>query len=320
MSGYAKLASTLVLSTVWREPHTVRIVWITMLALADATGYVAASLPGLADAARVELSECEEALRCFLSPDRYSRSKAHEGRRIAEVDGGWVLLNYEVYRGGRDPETRRRQNREAQARHRDAQPVSHGQPRSATGKPESAHADADADADADAEQERDPSDRRSGLDIVPAATDRDFKLQPETAKPQSQRDADVHWVFEAWKHDTGHHKSKIDNKRAAKISARLRDGFTREQLRDAIRNRCNDNFLMGQNADGRVYDGIPTLLRDRDQVERLLRLTTPPTPKQQHHGGGQRAGDGLARQMQRVRDLRAAEQREQLALPGKVLS
>lgn len=37
-------------------------------------------------------------------------------------------------------------------------------------------------------------------------------------------------------------------------------------------------------------------------------------------GPGVRAGDLLPRQMQRARELRAAEQREQLALPGKVLS
>ena len=153
MSGYAKLSSTLVLSTVWSEPHTVRIVWITMLALADAGGYVGASLPGLADAARVTLEECQQALACFQRPDPYSRSKTHDGRRIEEVAGGWRLLNYGTYRAGRDPETRRRQNREAQARHRDAQPVSHSQPQSAADKPESAQAEAEAEAEAEADQD-----------------------------------------------------------------------------------------------------------------------------------------------------------------------
>lgn len=121
MSGFVKLSSSIVLSTVWREPHPTRIVWVTMLALANPRGYVGASIPGLADVARVTLAECEEALTCFLAPDPYSRSSEHDGRRIEVVDGGWRLLNYDAYRAGRDPEARREQNREAQARWRERQ-------------------------------------------------------------------------------------------------------------------------------------------------------------------------------------------------------
>jgi hypothetical protein len=46
----------------------------------------------------VSIEQCETALHSFLSPDRYSRTKDHEGRRIKEVDGGWLLLNYVKYR------------------------------------------------------------------------------------------------------------------------------------------------------------------------------------------------------------------------------
>ncbi len=146
MSGFSKLYGSIVHSTVWREPHTTRIVWITMLALADAGGYVGASLPGLADAARVTREECEAALGSFLAPDPDSRSKDHDGRRIEIVDGGWVLLNYAAYRAGRDPEVRRQQNRDAQARYRDRQPR---KPDVSQAQPISAHAEAEAEAEAD---------------------------------------------------------------------------------------------------------------------------------------------------------------------------
>jgi hypothetical protein len=122
MSGFTKLYSTILLSTVWREPAHSRLTWITMLALADARGHVEASIPGLADAARVTIAECEEALRSFMSPDPYSRTTDHEGRRIERIDGGWRLLNHAKYREPRDPERRRDQNREAQARWRERQP------------------------------------------------------------------------------------------------------------------------------------------------------------------------------------------------------
>lgn len=76
----------------------VKVVWISMMAMADAEGCVMASVPGLADAARVSLEQCQEALLVLGSPDPWSRTKALEGRRIVEVDGGWKLVNYKKYR------------------------------------------------------------------------------------------------------------------------------------------------------------------------------------------------------------------------------
>jgi hypothetical protein len=115
---YTKLFSSIVHSSVWREPHHVRLVWVTMLALANRYGYVGASVPGLADASRVTLEECEDALRRFQEPDRHSRSQEHEGRRIRAVDRGWQLLNHEKFREARNSDERREQNRLAQIRHR----------------------------------------------------------------------------------------------------------------------------------------------------------------------------------------------------------
>ena len=98
MSGYVKLFGSLLDSTVWETPAPVRVVWIAMLAMADRDGEVEASVPGLARRAGVTREDCEAALALFLAPDPDSRTKDHEGRRIREVDGGWLLLNYEKYR------------------------------------------------------------------------------------------------------------------------------------------------------------------------------------------------------------------------------
>lgn len=69
-----------------------------MLALSDATGFVGASLGGLAHAARISREECEAALGYLLSPDEDSRSPEFEGRRIGIVAGGYSILNYTKYR------------------------------------------------------------------------------------------------------------------------------------------------------------------------------------------------------------------------------
>jgi hypothetical protein len=142
--GFTKLFSTIIHSTVWRTDMHVKVVWVTLLAMADRNGRVWASVPGLADAARVSLKQCTEALDVLLSPDEWSRTKTDEGRRIKEIDGGWELLNYLKYREMRDEEERRFQTRQAVARHREKKAaVSQGKPR----KPMKAQAEAEAEAD-----------------------------------------------------------------------------------------------------------------------------------------------------------------------------
>lgn len=98
MGGYTKLFSSLLDSTIWLQPDGVRLVWITMLAMADRCGEVGAAVPGLAKRAGVSIEVCTQALNIFMSPDQYSRSVEYEGRRIKRIDGGWRLLNYEKYR------------------------------------------------------------------------------------------------------------------------------------------------------------------------------------------------------------------------------
>lgn len=95
---YVKLFGTILGSSVWSENATTRIVWITMLAMADAEGIVRASQSGLARFANVTQAQCDAALSVFLAPDKESRTEEHEGRRIEKVDGGWLLLNYKKYR------------------------------------------------------------------------------------------------------------------------------------------------------------------------------------------------------------------------------
>lgn len=109
--GYAKLFSSIIHSTIWREPPHVKILWITMLAMSDKDGAVMASVPGLADAARVTIEQCNSGLQRLQEPDPYSRTKENDGRRITEIDGGWALLNYPKYRDLKSEEEIKEKNR-----------------------------------------------------------------------------------------------------------------------------------------------------------------------------------------------------------------
>lgn len=101
---FTKLFSSITESTIWVESDATRIVWIAMLAMADRKGRVWASIPGLASRARVSLEQAESAIKKFLEPDTYSRTKLYEGKRIEKIDGGWRLLNHGKYRAIRDDE------------------------------------------------------------------------------------------------------------------------------------------------------------------------------------------------------------------------
>jgi hypothetical protein len=119
MAGYTKLFESIVRSSVWDLDSDTTKVWVTMMALADRDGVVEASVPGLAHEARVPLAKTQQALDLFLSPDPYSRTPDHEGRRIVVVRGGWRLLNHAYYRGLMSQEDQREKTRERVRRHRE---------------------------------------------------------------------------------------------------------------------------------------------------------------------------------------------------------
>lgn len=119
MTGYAKLFSSIVTSSIWTEDDRTRIVWITLLALADKHGEVHASIPGLARVAGVPLEACELAISKFLGPDQFSRTPDFDGRRIVAIDGGWEILNYLKYRRMASAEDRKEQTAERVRRHRE---------------------------------------------------------------------------------------------------------------------------------------------------------------------------------------------------------
>jgi hypothetical protein len=119
VSGYTKLFGSIVHSTIWHSPKDVKILWITMLALAEADGTVEASVPGLAAASGLTLPECSEALTVLESPDPWSKNPENEGRRVTKSEGGWTILNYLNYRNKLTVSQRRDANAERVRRHRE---------------------------------------------------------------------------------------------------------------------------------------------------------------------------------------------------------
>lgn len=154
MSGYTKLFSSIIHSTIWQQPAHVRLVWITMLAMKDAHGVVEASVPGLAKAAGYSVGETEQALAHLMAPDPYSRTPDHDGRRVEKIDGGWFVLNHHKYRDELSPEDQKAKAAERKRRWRDSKRDKAGQSRDKRDIGDmstvSRHTDAEAEAEADA--------------------------------------------------------------------------------------------------------------------------------------------------------------------------
>ncbi|MDQ2987460.1 MAG: hypothetical protein M3R13_12225, partial [Armatimonadota bacterium] len=183
MRGYTKLFSTIIGSTIWREPDHVRLVWITMLATANQYGDVECSVPGLADFARVSREQCEDALRVLSAPDVDSRTKTDEGRRIETIDGGWRVINHGKYRQKMNADDRREYKRLKMREYR----ARLGNASVTTGNalvtlpvdtcrqllPALTQAEAEAEAEADTKAKTDtkttPKERAAGLIISPLA-------------------------------------------------------------------------------------------------------------------------------------------------------
>lgn len=93
--NYTVLKSSIINSSIWNEDAETCKVWVTMLAMRNKDGEIFGSIGGLAHQSRLPVEVTKRALDKFLNPDPDSSSHEHEGRRIKEIAGGWLLLNHE---------------------------------------------------------------------------------------------------------------------------------------------------------------------------------------------------------------------------------
>jgi hypothetical protein len=80
-------------------------------------------------------------------------------------------------------------------------------------------------------------------------------------------------VFDFWKQECDHPKAKLDRKRKAAIAARLKEGFTVEELSTAVRGCRSSPYHQGQNDAGATYDDIELICRDAKHVESFIAKT-----------------------------------------------
>lgn len=184
--GFVKLYGSIVDSSVWQQPLHVRVLWVSMLALAKKTGIVrAGTVSRLAQLANLTQEETEQAITVLEAPDPDSAKDGDDGTRVRREQGYWQVLNHGRYRDHQTPRqaAAAMHMREVRERERTA--------RNQTGK--SAHALAALAPDPDHRSRReedlsitppspqtDPRDLRTEL---PYARTRDIRSTPRGAGP-----------------------------------------------------------------------------------------------------------------------------------------
>lgn len=87
----------------------------------------------------------------------------------------------------------------------------------------------------------------------------------------------VRELFEYWQLRTGHERAKLDAKRARKIRDRLKDGYTVDEIRQAINGVAKFPFVVdgGRSSTGRSnqrFDDIELVCRNGPNLERFGQL------------------------------------------------
>lgn len=80
-------------------------------------------------------------------------------------------------------------------------------------------------------------------------------------------------VFAFWKEHLNHQDATFDAKRGAAIMARLKEGYTVEQLKLAIRGCKLSDFHMGREAGHpNVHDNLTLICRDAEHVDKFIAI------------------------------------------------
>ena len=117
MSTFVKLYGSIIHSSIWAAPDHVRLVWITMLAMADMNGEIEASVVGISGASRLSVDQTKDAIRILSGPDPDSKDGT-TGERIEKIDRGWRIINHGYYRDLRSHQQVRNAQRQAEFRAR----------------------------------------------------------------------------------------------------------------------------------------------------------------------------------------------------------
>jgi hypothetical protein len=232
--GFTKLDEGILRSSIMAEPAETFKAFIAILASTDPDGIARISSTFLAGACYLPIEIVDKAIETLEAPDPRSRTLGDEGRRIHRVDGGYLVINYQKYRefspneGNPDSPGAIRSRRWREKKQKNVT-----EPREVTGRDVTGVTSASASASG-------LQERRSGgeeLEKLRAQADEIFDRYVAYAKK-----ADI-----PWPRTKPPHKIQPGSAREIALYARIREGFSIEDVIEAI---DAQPFLRGDNERG----------------------------------------------------------------------
>lgn len=104
-------------------------------------------------------------------------------------------------------------------------------------------------------------------------------IEEKEKKSMSKLRSDACAVIESWKSTLGHPLAKCDETKQRKVMARLREGFSAEDLMRMQQGVLKSPWHLGDNPSKKRYDGISTIYQSAEHVEKFLALVAPPEKK-----------------------------------------
>lgn len=98
------------------------------------------------------------------------------------------------------------------------------------------------------------------------------KVNPIVPAKAVTASGEAQLVFAYWQQKRGYQRAKLDAKRLKAINARLKDGYSVEDLCKAIDGIAKSRHHMGENDNRKIYDDIELICRDGPKVDGFIKL------------------------------------------------
>jgi hypothetical protein len=89
-------------------------------------------------------------------------------------------------------------------------------------------------------------------------------------------------VYQHWQAVMSKPKAKLTPERKRKVMARIKEGYTVDDLKAAVDGCKASAWHQGANADGKVFDDLELICRDGKRVEQFIAAAASPGPRSQN--------------------------------------
>lgn len=97
-------------------------------------------------------------------------------------------------------------------------------------------------------------------------------IEPKAKVDSVNGCSEVQEVMEFWKSRMGKPKAKLTTDRRSKIRSRLKEGYSVDEIKQAITGCASSEFHMGKNDGGKVHNDITLILRTGSKLEQFKEM------------------------------------------------